>query len=328
MLRQALAYVFITSLFAACASPDRSTTSATNPTAPTPTPRPAPCISTACGSKTAQIIIPDAENILFTPDHRLFVSGGENVYEITQNPDASYTATPLAATNCNFTGLAQRGNTLYAACGDNSLYAADITGTPALSVIYTFTGIAGLANGMAIGPQGELYLADGPTGVQNPQIFQVKFDPNDPLAVISQDVWLSNTDGLVSPNGLAFSAVEGENRLYLTNSPQVQSVKINPDGSPGTLTTIATLPTIALDDLSLADDVLLVTDFTNSLVYRIALDGTIEQTSQPGDYASPSSVQRVQGPNFPENAVLITEKGVLGDTQSTVGNVLSLLVPN
>ena len=43
------------------------------------------CLSSACAETTVLVDIPSAENILFSPAGRLFVSGGENVYEITRD---------------------------------------------------------------------------------------------------------------------------------------------------------------------------------------------------------------------------------------------------
>ncbi|MFP5304559.1 MAG: hypothetical protein ACLGI7_01890, partial [Gammaproteobacteria bacterium] len=90
----------------------------------TPPPSPAElCVQSSCGSKAALVAVPDAENLLFTPDGRLFVSGGTNVFEIVAAGDG-YTAYAIHDGACNFTGLALRGDVLYANCFDGRLFAA------------------------------------------------------------------------------------------------------------------------------------------------------------------------------------------------------------
>ena len=99
------------------------------------------CVSSSCGEKTRLLTIPNAENTLFTPDGRLFVSGGSNVYEIGRDT-SGWQAAPLYDGSCNFTGLAQRGQTLYAACEDGRLYAATVgVGRPKLAPIYAFAAV-------------------------------------------------------------------------------------------------------------------------------------------------------------------------------------------
>ena len=77
------------------------------------------CVASDCGELLTLAAVPDAENLLFTPDGRLFVSGGTNVFEVVRDGDTSVALTALSATDCNFTGLA-RGR-----CATKFIYESD-----------------------------------------------------------------------------------------------------------------------------------------------------------------------------------------------------------
>lgn len=66
--------------------------------------------------------IGDAENAAFTPDGRLFVTGGENAYEITKQP-GGYAATRLYDGVCNFTGIVAHDGYLFTTCAEGDLLA-------------------------------------------------------------------------------------------------------------------------------------------------------------------------------------------------------------
>jgi len=81
--------------------------------------------------------IPDAENQFFTDDGRLFVSGGENVFEIVRRADGSYDKLDTFHEACIVEGITHVGNYMYAVCtvaalpayGDAYLLAGEITAT-------------------------------------------------------------------------------------------------------------------------------------------------------------------------------------------------------
>ncbi|MGH8561119.1 MAG: hypothetical protein ACRES4_04080, partial [Nevskiales bacterium] len=164
------------------------------------------CVSNDCGEAIQLIAIPDAENILFAPDGRLFVTGGQNIYEIRKAADGSFSATPLSAQQCGFTGMAIRNGILYAVGCGNQLLAGALTAQPALEPIYQFEGMC-IANGTALGPDGKIYVVDEPLLADPPQnclqpdpkIVRLTLDPADPLHITAQEVWVQG-----SPNGLLF----------------------------------------------------------------------------------------------------------------------------
>ncbi len=149
------------------------------------------CVSSDCGEAVKLVAIPDAENILFGPGGRLFVSGGLNVSEITKAGDGTFSAQPLSAQTCGFTGLAIHRNHLYATCGDSRLFAGRLDGELALTEIYRFIGMC-IPNGTAVGPDGRLYVVDEPLNCQqaDPKIVALTLDQADPTKVLAQESWI------------------------------------------------------------------------------------------------------------------------------------------
>src|SRR3546814_19557948 len=72
---------------------------------------------------------------------------------------------------------------------------------PALQPIHDL-GL-GAPNGLAAGPDGTLFISNGPlatTALPNPKIVRLTLDPNDPFSVTEQSDW--TRAGLLAPNGL------------------------------------------------------------------------------------------------------------------------------
>ncbi len=284
------------------------------------------CISTACGDVYAIATIPDAENLLLTPSGRVFVSGGLNVYEIDIQGN-SYRAKPLYVGSCNFTGLARVHDTLYATCADGGLFAAPL-GSPVMELIriYDLQNMS-LPNGMTDGPDHCLYITDGPlslTAVPNPQIVRACPDTSAPLEITSQEVWLNLLPD--APNGITRIGYD----FYITDTTaigaqgRVRHIEMDSLFRPLGIETIYNATTI-LDDLTSYGDTLLVTDYLIGNLFQINLSGEILQEGVVGTHASPSSVLVVGPPLFDAGDILVTEKGLLGDTETDLGNDLVLL---
>ena len=268
------------------------------------------CVASSCGTKTQLVDIPSAENTLFTPDGRLFVTGSDSVYEITKDA-AGWHATSLATTKANFTGLAQRGDVVYAAAFDGNLYAARITDTPPAFTAIHALGMSS-ANGMTSGPNGELYIVNGPLGssVPDPKIIRLRFG-SDPMKVTEQIDWL--TTGLYFPNGLQRRG----NTLLVSDSDPVnvaigaiKSVAINTDGSAGTPQLIGSFPSLP-DDLGIAGNDILAAFYSNGQIGLIDASGTLVSQTDPLSFQNPSSVKLGQPPLFAPNDLVVTEKGLI-----------------
>lgn len=286
------------------------------------------CVSSSCGLKTRLVAIPNAENTLFTPDGRLFVSGGTNVFEVTKDAAGAFHAAPLYAGSCNFTGMALRGSVLYVTCFDLRLYAADTSqAKPALKPIWNLSGMSA-PNGVAQGPNSEVYIVDGPLSqhLPSPKIVRLEFDSADPLKVARQTDWLPS--GLQFPNGLT---IKGDT-LYITDSTplppvltRILSVQIMPDGSPGPLRVVASLDLGIPDDLTTVGADLLVALYSTGSVALIGADGKVVAQTDPLTLDLPSSVKLGQPPMFAPTDLVITEKGLLDVAEnSSFGNALSV----
>lgn len=268
------------------------------------------CVASACGTKTQLVDIPSAENTLFTPDGRLFVTGSDSVYEITQDSDGWH-ATSLATTKANFTGLAQRGNVVYAAAFDGNLYAARITDNPPEFKAIHELGMSS-ANGMTTGPKGELYIVNGPLGasVPDPKIIRLRFG-SDPMKVTEQVDWL--TTGLSFPNGVQRRG----NTLLVSDSDvlnvalgAIRSIEIKPDGSAGTPQLIGTFPSLP-DDFGVVGDAVVAAFYSNGQIGLIDASGTLVSQTDPLSFENPSSVKLGRPPLFAPDDLVVTEKGLI-----------------
>lgn len=286
------------------------------------------CVADACGHIIDIAAVPDAENTLVTPDGRVFVSGGTGVFEIVA-AGSGYAAQPIHDEACNFTGLALRGDVLYANCFSGSLYATRLSATPRLQKIHDY-GLAA-TNGLAAGPDGALYLTNGPlatSALPDPRIVRVWPDATDPFRIALQEDWV--TDGLFAPNGIAIRGRE----VLVTDSTalppvlgRIEGISIAPDGSPGARRQVASFNSIP-DDLSVVGDSLLVALYTQGSVALIGPDGVIRQQTGPLGLSFPSSVRLAPSPLFQAGDLLITQKGIIGDTYTPYGNRLSILRRN
>jgi len=281
------------------------------------------CFEDGCAEKVTVATIGDAENLLFTSTGRLFVTGGQNVFEISKNSNGDFVSTVVSAASCNFTGLAIIQTTVFAACFDGTLWAGNLSQTPfRLNNIATIAGV-NAGNGLVDGPDGtSLYLVNGPSG-NTPRIVKINLNPSLITQVQSSSDWLAT--GMSFPNGLQRRG----STLFFSDSDassvgRIRSVPILADGNPGTVSLVASFNSLP-DDFSFVGNDIAATFFSSGQIARISLStNQVTQSTGQNSFESPSQVRVAQGPLFRSGDLLVTEKGIIGDNTSTVGNRLTL----
>ena len=292
------------------------------------TPSGEPCFTSTCGRAITIATIPDAENMIFSSSGRLFVSGGLNVYEITASSGAAtgYIATPLSSTQCNFTGLAIIQTTLFAGCFDGSLWTASLAQSPVTLVRSASIPDVTAGNGLVDGPDGlSLYWINGPSGMV-PKIVKINLNSLNITGVVSSQVWLSSN--ISFPNGLQRKG----SVLFFTDSDsnslgRIKRVNILPGGAAGAVENLAAFDSLP-DDISFIDNDFIVPFYSSGKVARVSALGLVLQSTDNNSFQSPSQVRLGRPPLFNTSDLIITEKGVVGDNASSVGNRLTLYRKN
>ncbi len=314
---------------------------------------------TGCNDKLGTLAdkIPDAENLLFTSDGRLFITASEHVYEYTNAKGAELV---LHTANAEFLGMAQVGNYLYVVRStmrvkpfqqldianllqqglaqylfntfsdlimNKELLRADLTQTSLNFLpVYTLKNMF-LPNGMAADSSGNLYIADE-TFLSIGQIVKVTISGNN----FSQETWLSTSNGVCSPNGMSIR----DNTLYFTDfkmstlKAMVKKVDII-NGRPGSVSTLYS-QTGLFDDLEAGNykgvDGIVVANFAKGSLLLLDKNGKLVSEILKGELDFPSSVRIGKGSMFNSDDLIITEKGILMEKESNIGNKVSLLQGN
>jgi hypothetical protein len=306
--------LFAAASLAACSSGDDGLDTTTPPVSAAEL-----CVSSDCGERTVLLPLAGAENLIFSPEGRLFVSGGENLFEIHKNDDDSFRADVISSESAGFTGLVVRAGYLYAASGDGRLWGGALTATPRIVPIHTMTGMC-IANGAALGADGRIYVVDEPLSicVPDPKIKRFTLDAADPLKVVDEEVWLQGSPlGLLPfgigntlrfPNGLQSDGP----RFYGTDGGSIYTIDLLEDGSAGPVTPIY-FTVDAHDDLGLVADGVLLTNFLTGRISLISRDGELQQATAPATFSFPSSVRLGRPPMFEATDIVVTETGLLLD---------------
>lgn len=296
-----------------------------------------------CGSSSEVIVgdVPESENLFFTEQGRLFVSGGSNVFEVIKNADGTFQKLDMFHGNCLVEGTIQRYDYVYAVCSKTNFSefadsyflagkisdqapTADDVVTPGvhpfmeLSVISPMLDV-GVPNGIDVDEQGNIFISDSGKG----DIFNIVLD--DPMQVDSITVWDENTAFFV--NGLNWVG----DRLYYTGIKYGTLVSVfgyiqrNPDGTAGERTVLYERAGTVLDDFVPYAEGFVITDYLKGTLLYWS-DGEIQETKSDTFFA-PTAVMPTQGPMFEEGAFLITEKGIIFNNNPAFGNRLGWYDP-
>jgi hypothetical protein len=291
--------------------------------------------------------IADAENQFFTKTGRLFVTGGENIYEVKRDSSNKLVRSrPLFEENCYATGLVERKGYLYATCtsleklhlknifkiknckfkdqtfihciksffSKSYLLAAKLTESPRFQIISSLESIL-FPNGLSVDDLGRLYSADSASR----KIFRINISHDDPFYVEEIRPWFRK--GLIFPNGLKIK----RNKIYFTDLNTLKSLKIKRNGSPGIVKIIYKSPHM-LDELSFFKNKILLTKISKGVITLVKKDGT--SFDSPRFSMNPSSILQGRLPLFKENQFVITDKGFMYEFNSKRGNRLKIVTVN
>lgn len=301
-----------------------------------------------CGPRETLVkALGNAENLVFTPDGRLFVTG-EMVWEIIRDGD-DYQAVSLTEDMAAvYAGIICYKDHLFVVCsqdknGDAWLMRAALAEKPEFEKIFQLTGFT-IANGMAVDRQGRLYIADETLVNTKGKIIRLSLtdDPAPEVIESSDTIWLSGKQGAQSPNGVT---IIGDD-LFFTNfdisnvfcfKSEIKKVSVAGD-HPGEVETVFSRR--AFLNSSLLDD--LTSTYYNGKYFLVSADylkGTIlvveaYETGQKkplyetedDKFAGPTSCIIGQGLGFGPMDLLVTEGGIVSiDPDTCFGNRLSIV---
>ncbi len=278
-------------------------------------------VLSACTPKQLVVNLPEAENLHFTPEGRL-IATGKGIYEIVKN-NGQYHALSLYSADCGFAGIAQRGNWLYSTCATGPLWAmkryllaAELKPdqTPQFQIIREIDLV--IPNGMAFDPQGRLLLADENL-LGTGKIVRIQLAANDPTHVLSIDTWLDARHGVVHPNGIRMDG----NAMFITDGGHVKIFQLNALGDVISQRTLFSRVTV-FDDLLPACGGAAVADYVSGTVLYVDRNGIKKYESTPQSFPGASSLQIGRAPLFDPYQMVITEKGMLLEGDSRIGDKL------
>jgi hypothetical protein len=268
--------------------------------------------------------INEAENLFFTEDGRLFVSGAEDIYEIKRAANGSFTKTDHFHEECVVEGIVRSQNYLYGACwtlgldlsAKSFLIGGELSANPVFRILGDLDKDV-VANGMTVDPEGRVYLTYT-TGTG--EIVRLTFSA--PLKLQKKEVW---TTGLPNVNGIKY--LNGAMYVTLLNgalSGQLARVPMLPDGSAGKPEILYERWLTVLDDIAPFEDGFIITDFLKgTLIFWDQARGVYAETPS-GTFYGPTSVARGVPPMFNARQLLVPEKGNFLIRDERRGDLLSI----
>ena len=244
--------------------------------------------------------VTSAENLLFTTTNRLFVSGDEGIFEVTEGGDGGASlATRIGKQSCRFGGMVQVGSVVYANCygdTDSELYAAELNaGT--FAPIYAMPGRK-LANGLTADGAGNLFVAFTVDG----RIVRLVPDPADPMHITRQSE-LSLPADAKYPNGIKFVSPS----LYFTSGGDVWEIPADSDAGAGTRVVAGK---VYLDDLYVDGAAITVADIGEGALEAYDHSGELVGATPPMLLKAPSSLLPAKGRlGLGADDYVVTEKG-------------------
>lgn len=289
------------------------------------------CLLTLSGCLQKQKIadIPEAENQLLTNDGRYFVTAGSGIYEMQNNQALKF------GPSCAYAGIMQAGDYLLTVCSQLALinsthkvyYAKLIPGQQPQLTLLTQLNNMSLPNGMALQDAKHLLIADYNV-LGTGKIARLTFHANSAGQLIPdafEASYLNSQQGIYSANGLRMQA----GRLYFTDwvsalaQSRVGYLDFDPQGNPGSAHILHSQAGI-IDDLLPACGGVLAADYLNGRLLFINAAGELFKSSLQ-QFPGLSSIMQGDGRHARTDQLLVTERGILFDSITPIGNQLSLV---
>lgn len=289
----------------------------------------------ACKLDQNKIVdIDDAENLLYTDDGRLIVSGKKNIYLVSHDAAGYHKKELYPEGGCMFDGIAQWGKWVFATCNRGltpwKLFAAGLqdNGDIHFAEIGTLPGFI-LANGMAFSPQGDLLMADtNIAATTNFGLAKIKInhdampDYNDPNPVFDATKIIGSINKKwldLNPNGVR---VKG-NFLYVTALNRVLKYKLDANGEVLTEQVLAT-QNAYLDDLYPLCGGAIVANFSLGSIFYVDKNGYINPNyrTEANSLGGPTAVLISKEGLYSPAPLIVTETGIPFEFSGKLGDRL------
>ncbi len=284
-----------------------------------------------CLNKEKIAEMPEAENQVITEDGRHFVTSGKGLAEIKNN-NGQLTLDYINAGCDAYNGIVSFDDHLIVVCADSALINARHTlisaqlesnVKPEMTELLELNNMS-LPNGMTLTPDnGALLIADYLfLGRGKVSKFDLTVTEESLNAELNDLNYLNIDQNVYSPNGLKFS---GED-LYLTDfdytSLTSRVVKIIFDNGSFLSSEVLYEKVTILDDLLPTCGGVLTSDFLNGRLVFINSEGDVFRSDYQ-EFPGLSSMMWGQAPLFDSNTLVITERGIIQDSISSIGNQIS-----
>jgi hypothetical protein len=263
----------------------------------------------------------EAENLFFTDDGRLFVSGGEDIYEIERMSDGTFKKTDHFDEDCLVEGIVRSGQYLYGVCTRNNddslpafLIAGELTAKPVFRTIAPLAAASG-PNGVTVDPEGRIYITYSLTN----QIARVTLAS--PLEVERSEIW---ADNLLLANGIKYQ----DQALYVTvlDATLVSRflrIAVLPDGSAGWPEPLYARWLTVLNDSIAFEGGFILTDFLKgTLIFWDERRGAYAETPA-GTFYGPTALAQGRPPMFNARQLIVAEKGTFLVRDEIDGDLVS-----
>ncbi|WP_144395329.1 hypothetical protein [Pleionea sediminis] len=280
-------------------------------------------IISGCYTKETVVRLPEAENLHFTESGRLFVSSGVGFFEMKKS-EGSYSLEKLNEFDCGFAGITQISHYIYTLCYEikfqdakKYLYVLDLNDPNRhLSTIADISEYD-LPNGLTSNGKDTLYIANtayfGSGSI-------VKVDLSESLQVVDliHSEWAAQDENVYHPNGIKWL----NDGLWFTDLGNIKRIDLSGNATITMAQSFVSRLTV-YDDLVPHCDGILAADFVGGQLVYIDSQGEIQYKTGIASFQGASSLLVGRPPLFQSNQIVATERGILLEESSNIGNKVS-----